>query len=69
MRLDSTHFCFPHLSFVPFSVWGLVKCARLGYNFNSFNIDEIFSVGQETETGQYIFLFFFLFIDYVFGSR
>lgn len=52
-----------------FGLLGLLKCARVGYNFDSFNIDDIFSVGQETETGQWIFLFFFLFIDYVFGSR
>lgn len=68
VRLDITHFCFPLLSFVSFGLLGLLKCARLGYTFNAFNIDEILSVGQEIETGQWIF-FFFLFIDYVFGSR
>lgn len=74
MRLDITHFCFPLLSFVSFDPLGLLKCAGLGYSFNSFSIDEITSADENTETGQWVFFFslflpFFLKIDYVFGIR
>lgn len=73
MRLDITHFCFPLLSFVSFDPLGLLKCAGLGYSFNSFSIDEITSVDENKETGQWVFFLFissiFLKIDYVFGIR